>query len=207
MGLHMGKAMRGRQLKLLDEASLPFRAVHGAPWCVEDGWLRSVRVAVGIPVEELALRLGVQPREVFRLETAEKESRITLAALKRAAEALDCELMYGLTPKEGTLVEMAAERSTARERALHAKRLAADDRRVAEGKPRRMRDPQLGAIDELLRLAGLARTNNCTERLRSSVDRRVGRHAGKIVGALTDKALEGNMGAIKDLLRIVGAVK
>lgn len=201
--MHMEKWERERQLKLLDEASLPLRAVSGAPDCVPDGWLRAVRVAVGVPVEELALRLGVQRREVFRLEGAEKESRITLAALKRTAVALDCEVIYGLRPNDGTLVEMAAERREAREKALYEKRLAADVRRVAEGKPRRMRDPQLGAIDELLRLAGVARTNNCAKRLRSSVDRRVGRHASKIVGALTEKAVKGDLGAIKELIRLV----
>jgi len=207
MGLHMGKEMRERQLRLLDEASLTFRVVHGVPWCVEEGWLRAVRLAVGIPVEELAKRLGVQRREIFRLEGAEKESRITLTALKRAAEALDCELIYGLRPKAGTLLEMAAERSVARKKALHVKRLATDERRVAEGKPRKWRDPQLGAIDELLRLAGVRKSNSYSERLSSSVDRRLGRHANKIARALMDKAKEGNLGAVRDILRLTGLKK
>jgi len=207
MGLHMGKAMRERKLRLLDEATVPFRAFHGAPWCVEEGWLRAVRVAVGTPTEELTERLGVQRREIFRLELAEKESRITLAALKRAAEALDCELIYGLKPMEGTLAEMAAERNAAREKALHAKRLAADERRAEEGKPRRWRDPQLGAIDVLMRLAGVRRSNSYTERLSSSVDRRLGRHAKKIARALTANAIKGDMGAVRDVLRLTGLKK
>jgi transcriptional regulator with XRE-family HTH domain len=155
-------------------------------------------------VEELTERLGVQRREIFRLEEAEKESRITLATLKRAAEALDCELIYGLSPKAGTLVEMAAERSAARQKALRAKRLAADEQRAAEGKPRRFGDPQLGAIDELLRLAGVRKSNSYRERLSSSVDRRLGRHATKFARVLTDKALEGNMVAFKELVRVAG---
>jgi transcriptional regulator with XRE-family HTH domain len=44
---------------------------------------------VGTPVEELARRLGVQQREIFRWEQSEWESRITLGSLERAAEAMD----------------------------------------------------------------------------------------------------------------------
>jgi transcriptional regulator with XRE-family HTH domain len=154
MGMHMEKAMRERLLKGLDEASLPFRVAQRAA-CVEDGWLRTVRVAVGTPVEELARRQGVQQREIFRLERAEKEARITLGALQRAAGAMDCELVYGLTPKRGTLGEMAAVQRAAREEELEQKRLERDERRVSEGKPRRGRDPQLAALRKLLRLAGV----------------------------------------------------
>jgi len=57
--------------------------------CTEGSWLWAVRTAVGTPVEELARRLGVQQREIFRLEQAERESRITLGSLERAAEAMD----------------------------------------------------------------------------------------------------------------------
>jgi transcriptional regulator with XRE-family HTH domain len=202
----MEKSMRERLVRLLDEASLSFRAAHGAS-CVEDGWLRAVRVALGVPVEELARRQGVGNREIFRLERAEKESRITLGALKRAAEAMDCEVTYGLTPKYGTLAEMAAVWTKAREKALHERRLEADERRVAEGKPRRMRDPQLAAIKELLHMAGTgsATPNPCAERLRVSVDRRVGRSAKTIARALTKKAVKGDLGSIKMLIELTGA--
>jgi hypothetical protein len=41
------------------------------------------------------------------------------------------------------------------EKALEDKRAETDERRLQEGKPRRGRDPQLAAIKELLRLAGI----------------------------------------------------
>jgi predicted DNA-binding mobile mystery protein A len=197
----MGKSMRERLVRMLDEPSLQFRAAQEMS-CVEDGWLREVRVALGIPMEELAKRLGVGNREIFRLERAEKESRITLGALKRAAEAMDCELAYGLTPMYGTLVERAAERSAAREKALHERRLEADERRVAEGKPRRMRNPQLGAIQELLRLAGVGKVqpNKCAERLGESADKRIGQNSMGIADVLTARALKGDLGSTKMLV-------
>jgi predicted DNA-binding mobile mystery protein A len=73
-----------------------------------EGWLRTVRRAVGIPVAEAARRIGVVESGVYRMEYAEGRGVISLKTLRRAAEALGCELVYGLAPKEGTLKTMAA---------------------------------------------------------------------------------------------------
>jgi len=152
MGTHLGKEMRERLLTSLEEATMPFRMARKTD-AVEEGWLRAVRQAVGTPVEELARRQGVKRGEIFRLEKMERESRITLGALRRAAEAMDCELTYGLKPKRGTLSEMAAVRNAAWARVLRRRRVAADDRRSEQGKRRRRRDPQLNAIKALVALA------------------------------------------------------
>jgi hypothetical protein len=50
----------------------------------------------------------VDAHEIFRRERAEVQGVIGLQSLRRAAEALDCELVYGLIPKEGTLTARAA---------------------------------------------------------------------------------------------------
>jgi hypothetical protein len=42
------------------------------------------------------------------MDYAETEGRIELNTLRRGAEALGCELVYGLVPKEGSLRERAA---------------------------------------------------------------------------------------------------
>ncbi|MFY9855731.1 MAG: hypothetical protein WAK26_17820, partial [Terracidiphilus sp.] len=93
--------------KKLDETLLAFRVARTAAGETE-GWLRAVRQAVGIPVDEVARRMGVCRWEVFRLEKSESASRIMLGTLRRAATALDCELVYALAPREGTLEELAA---------------------------------------------------------------------------------------------------
>ena len=72
----------------LDEMLLAFRAARSAAG-ERRGWLRAVRQVVGIPVKEVARRLGVGKLEVFRLEKSESESRIILGTLRRAAEAAD----------------------------------------------------------------------------------------------------------------------
>jgi predicted DNA-binding mobile mystery protein A len=124
----------------LDERLLGFRMASKAaaadPQAALEtrSWLRAVRQAVGIPVDEVARRLGVTKYEVFRVEKAEWESRIVLATLRRAADALGCELVYALTPKDGSLEDLAARQrevwDTARARAREEE---ADRREKIEG--------------------------------------------------------------------------
>jgi transcriptional regulator with XRE-family HTH domain len=150
----MEKEMRERMRQRLDEAALGYRLGRTAAGEMRS-WLRTMRQTLRVPAEEFARRLGVKQREIFRLEKSEEDSRIELGTLRRAAEALDCELVYALTPRQGTLGEMAAAREAARETARKEARVKADERRVAEGKTRRGPDPQLAAIKKLLRMAGI----------------------------------------------------
>lgn len=117
--------------KRLDETLLAFRVARRsvAEAGVEQGagsgsWLRMVRQATGVPVDVLAGRLGVCKYEIFRLEKAERESRIVLATLRKTAEALGCELVYALAPRSGSLEDLADAERRERERArAEAKRL------------------------------------------------------------------------------------
>lgn len=104
----------------LDETLLAFRAARktaGSDGAGGYGWLRAVRKATGVPSDVLAKRLGVERPEVFRLERMERESRIMLANLERAAAALGCELMYALVPREGSLEDLAEMEREARAQA------------------------------------------------------------------------------------------
>ncbi len=93
-------------------------------------WLRAVRQATGVPVYVMADRLGVTKHEIFRLEKSEGESRIVLANLRRAAEALGCELVYALVPQKGTLADLAAMERAAQEEARATVRTEAERRQV-----------------------------------------------------------------------------
>ncbi len=116
----------------LDEATLGFRGTRMAvAEAAPGGWLRAVRQATGIPVYVLARRLGVTKHEIFRMEKAEKSSRIILANLKRMAEALGCELVYALAPREGSLMDLAAAERETREAARKMAR-AQERKRVDE---------------------------------------------------------------------------
>jgi predicted DNA-binding mobile mystery protein A len=81
------------------------------------GWIKAIREALGMPAAHLAKRLGLVPSTVLRLETSEADDTITLASLKRVAEALNCELQYALVPRQSIAQTMEKQASNiARER-------------------------------------------------------------------------------------------
>jgi predicted DNA-binding mobile mystery protein A len=145
----MQGSMRTNYRRELDERMLPFRLVRKGKG--KAGWLRGIRQAVGIPVEDLAQRMGVKRWEIRLLELAEEGSRIQLGTLRRAAEGLGCELVYGLVPKEGTLEEMAAEQAQAREKAKAQKQQEAKEPFL---KYIGWRESFLGALRTILRREG-----------------------------------------------------
>jgi predicted DNA-binding mobile mystery protein A len=152
----MGIAIETReQIRQRIEDALPGYRLGRAAAGEMPSWVRAVRQATGITGKEIARRMGVSEPELYRLERAEAKSRIELGSLRRAAEALDCEMIYALMPRKGTLAEMAARYRAERENALDIKRAKNDDKRECEGKPRLYQDPQIAALHQLIRLAGL----------------------------------------------------
>jgi predicted DNA-binding mobile mystery protein A len=63
------------------------------------GWVRAVREALGMSASVLAARLGITAGAVTRLEQSEAADRIRLDTLRRAADALGCDLVYLLVPR------------------------------------------------------------------------------------------------------------
>ena len=63
------------------------------------GWVRSIREAMGMSGRQLADRIDVQAPRIPEMEKAETHGNITLKSLRRAAEAMDCELVYAFVPK------------------------------------------------------------------------------------------------------------
>jgi predicted DNA-binding mobile mystery protein A len=81
------------------------------------GWIKAIREALGMPAAHLAKRLGLVPSTVLRLETSEADDTISLGSLRRAAEALDCELQYALVPRQSIAQTMESQANkVARER-------------------------------------------------------------------------------------------
>jgi transcriptional regulator with XRE-family HTH domain len=68
-----------------------------------------MRLAVGVPVGEIAEKMDFSDKMVFHLERAEQRKRISLARLEEMARALGCDLVYGLVPWERSLEDRALE--------------------------------------------------------------------------------------------------
>ena len=66
----------------------------------ERGWVNAIRRALGMTEAQLAERMGITQSSLHRLESSEAAGTIGLDSLRRAAEALDCEVAYVLVPRE-----------------------------------------------------------------------------------------------------------
>lgn len=91
---------RARARRALDRRHPELAAARNAVARPSGGWIRAVREALGMSVTDLATRMNVVPSTVHRIETSEREDHIQLATLRRAAEALNCDLVYALVPRQ-----------------------------------------------------------------------------------------------------------
>lgn len=74
------------------------------------GWIKAIREGLGMTTAQLARRMGVSQPRIAELEKAEAARNVTLSSLERAAEALDCRLVYILVPNR-PLSERLEERA------------------------------------------------------------------------------------------------
>ena len=90
-------AQRQLARRRLDERLALTRTADLAPPRV--GWLRAIRDALGMPARHVADRLGVHTNAVFAMEKSEQAGTIRLDTLRRAADALGCDVVYALVPR------------------------------------------------------------------------------------------------------------
>ena len=75
------------------------------------GWIRAVRTSLGMSVRQMAERMGITQQSAARLEKNEADDVIKLKSLRKAAEALDCRLVYVFVPKEGGLRDIVRKQA------------------------------------------------------------------------------------------------
>ncbi|NND65159.1 MAG: mobile mystery protein A [Gammaproteobacteria bacterium] len=74
------------------------------------GWVRAIRNALGMTAEQLGRRMGLSQSRVSELEKSEAQGRSSMQTLTRAADALECELVYALLPRS-SLSSMLRQRA------------------------------------------------------------------------------------------------
>ena len=62
------------------------------------GWIRAIRNALGMSASDLATRMGVRQQTISDIERSERHATIQLKTLERAAQAMDCRLVYAIVP-------------------------------------------------------------------------------------------------------------
>ncbi len=90
-----------------------------------------IRDALGMTGVQFAARLNVRPQSVEAMERSEAIGSIQLNTLRRAAEALDCTLVYALVPNSSLdgAVRTRAHKIAVRdlERVAHTMKLEAQE--------------------------------------------------------------------------------
>jgi len=82
-----------------------------------EGWVKAIREALGMSAADLAIRMGVVESTVQRLEAGEKAETTQLDTLRKAAAALDCDLVYVLVPRKA-LTDQVDEQARHKARAF-----------------------------------------------------------------------------------------
>lgn len=101
-------AQRKQARHLLDRRLAELRTTKHVFAVPRSGWIRAIRSSLGMSAQDLGRRIGVTQSVVARLEASEVNGTIQLDSLRRAADAMNCDLVYLLVPREG--LEVAVRR-------------------------------------------------------------------------------------------------
>lgn len=104
--------------KQIDERLRPYSGLPvSGP---QGGWLKSVRTALGMSLEQLGKRIGRTRQAVEQLERSESNGSITLAKLRSVAAAMGCDVIIGLRPRSGSLENAVRQQALRKARGLQA---------------------------------------------------------------------------------------
>lgn len=124
-------ALQRKQLDSRVHRDVPVGSLETPP----RGWVHAIRTALGMTQAQLARRLGISAASVSALEKREVAGTTTVATLRQAAEALDCDLRIAFVPRRGlqrAVQDEAMRKAQAeRERIAHTMRLEGQGAGVA----------------------------------------------------------------------------
>jgi predicted DNA-binding mobile mystery protein A len=135
------KVIRLQYQSIVDRAARSAAALRRP----SEGWLRTVRKALGISGAQLAKKMNVTRARVAQAEAAELTGAATLKSMQAAAEAMGCRFVYAIVPpqriedlvsaqarKKATAIVATASKHMALEgQALSSKQNNADIARLA----------------------------------------------------------------------------
>ena len=76
-----------------------------------EGWIRTVRKALGMSGAQLGRRIGITRGAVSNNEKAELSGGMTIKTMQQMAEAMDCRFVYAIVP-EGDIEEIVRRRAS-----------------------------------------------------------------------------------------------
>jgi predicted DNA-binding mobile mystery protein A len=82
------------------------------------GWIRAIRLALGMTMAQLGRRLNISAPGISALESRENRGAISLSKLRDAADAMGCDLSIAFVPRV-PLAEMVRRQAVAKARQQH----------------------------------------------------------------------------------------
>lgn len=76
-----------------------------------EGWIATVRKALGMSGPQLAKRLGLTRARISQMERAETHGGISLKSMQAAAEAMNCRFVYAIVPASGSIGTLLQQRA------------------------------------------------------------------------------------------------
>lgn len=64
----------------------------------EKGWISTMRTALGMSAEDVAMRKGVSRNAIYQAERSEKDGAVSLKQMERIAAAMGGEFVYAIVP-------------------------------------------------------------------------------------------------------------
>jgi predicted DNA-binding mobile mystery protein A len=86
---------RQQYQRIVDDAT-----THALPPVPREGWLQTVRKALGMSGAQLAKKMRVTRARVAQAERAELDGGVTLKSMQAFAEAMGCRFVYAVIPPE-----------------------------------------------------------------------------------------------------------
>jgi predicted DNA-binding mobile mystery protein A len=106
------RAARQQYQAIVDRAATQAAEMHRPP----EGWLRTVRKALGMSGAQLARRMSVTRARIANAEITELGGSVTLKSMQAAAEAMGCRFVYAIVPVrtvEDIVIEQARKKAVA----------------------------------------------------------------------------------------------
>lgn len=110
------------------------------------GWIKAIRESLGMTMNQLGQRMNVSQPRIADIEKSENGGGITLDTLRRAAQAMDCRLVYAIVPRKplGKMVENRARQIAKTRIKTTAHNMALESQTVLD-------EDELAQFEQLLR--------------------------------------------------------
>lgn len=83
-----------RLARMIDKTAMQL----GDVYVPEKGWIASVRRALGMSAEQVAVRKGVSRNAVYQAERSEQEGAVSLKQMEQLAKAMGGRFVYAIVP-------------------------------------------------------------------------------------------------------------